>query len=59
MKQQHSLNERLAWSSWEWKNSRAFSTRVGPQNIHTPGFHFSMWAESKSMLPFHFTARSL
>lgn len=30
-----------------------FLTRVGPQSIHTPGFPFSMWAESKSMLPVH------
>lgn len=36
-----------------------FLTRVGPQSIHTPGFPFSMWAESKSTLPFHLPTLSL
>lgn len=34
-------------------------TGVGPQSIDTLGFHFSMWEESKSMLPFYFPLQSL
>ena len=35
-KQHHSLNERLAWSGWEWRNSGAFSNPCGTPEYSYP-----------------------